>query len=175
MNLGVERPMMTELERALALKLYVVLSRARSAVGRVADADIARHGLSTGEFAILEALYHKGPLLLGEVQRKILVSSGGVTYLVDRLEAAELVERRECVEDRRARYAALTEKGELLMREVFPAHAAAIEDAVSGLTPEEKEHAILLLKKLGRTAAERQGSRALGREPDGGNGRPVEL
>jgi MarR family transcriptional regulator, 2-MHQ and catechol-resistance regulon repressor len=143
---------MEDQDKALALKLYVVLARARNAVGRRTDADIARHGLSTGEFAILEALYHKGPLLLGEVQRKILVSSGGVTYLVDRLEAAGLVKRRECTEDRRARYAALTPAGEELMQRIFPEHAAAIVDVVSGLTTAEKKQAIDLLKKLGRTA-----------------------
>jgi MarR family transcriptional regulator, 2-MHQ and catechol-resistance regulon repressor len=147
---------MTDLDRALSLKLYVVLSRARNSVGRLADADIGRHGLSTGEFAILEALYHKGPLLLGEVQRKILVSSGGVTYLVDRLEAAGLVERRECAEDRRARYAALTPKGEDLMSRIFPAHAEAIEQAVAGLSAEEKRQAIELLKKLGQSAVEQR-------------------
>lgn len=78
-------------DQQLALKLYVVLSRAYLAVNRHSQLDIARHGLSHGEFAIMEVLFHKGPLLLGEVQRKILVSSGGVTYLVDRLEADGLV------------------------------------------------------------------------------------
>lgn len=144
---------MAESEQELALKLYVVLSRARSAVARLGEADIARHGLSTGEFAILEVLHHRGPLLLGEIQRKILVSSGGVTYLVDRLEARGLVERRECAEDRRARYGALTEAGEKLMRDIFPAHAAAIEAATAGLTAEEKRQAIDLLKRLGHAAA----------------------
>lgn len=141
-------------DQALALKLWVVLSRSYTAVARHAEADIARHGLSTGEFAILEVLYHKGPLLLGEVQRKILVSSGGVTYLVDRLEAAGLVERQDCPEDRRARYAALTKQGEQLMRRIFPAHAAAVERAVAGLTAAERKQAVALLRKLGRAAAE---------------------
>lgn len=140
-------------DQELALKLYVVLSRAHLAVERHSQLDIARHDLSHGEFAIMEALYHKGPLLLGEVQRKILVSSGGVTYLVDRLEANGLVERRECETDRRARYAALTRKGERFMRRIFPDHAAAVERAVSGLSAVEKEQAIDLLRKLGRKAA----------------------
>lgn len=144
-------------DQEIALKLYVVLSRAHLAVERHAQEDIARHGLSQGEFAIMEALYHKGPLLLGEVQRKILVSSGGMTYLVDRLEADGLVERRLCDTDRRARYAALTRKGEQLMRKIFPAHAAALERAVSGLSHAEKKQAIDLLRKLGRAAAERSG------------------
>lgn len=139
--------------RARALKLWVVLSRAYDAVRRRVEADIASHGLSSGEFAILEALYHKGPLLLGEVQRKILVSSGGVTYLVDRLEKQGLVERRDCPEDRRARYAALTEAGTALMEGIFPSHAQAIEAAVAGLTSPEQATAAGLLKRLGRTAA----------------------
>ena len=140
-------------DQALALKLWVVLSRAYTAVARHSELDIARHGLSSGEFAILEVLHHKGPLLLGEVQRKILASSGGVTYLVDRLEAAGLVERRDCPEDRRARYAALTRKGEQLMKRIFPAHAEAMERAVAGLTPAERRQAVELLKKLGHAAA----------------------
>jgi MarR family transcriptional regulator, 2-MHQ and catechol-resistance regulon repressor len=141
-------------DQALSLKLFVILSRAYLAVNREAERDIARHRLSPGQFAILEALYHKGPLLLGEVQRKILASSGGVTYLVDRLETAGLVERRECPGDRRARYAALTKRGQQLMKRIFPDHAAAIDHAVSGLSASEKKAAIDLLRKLGTTAAQ---------------------
>lgn len=143
-------------EQELALKLFVVLSRARTAVARITEADIGRHGLSPGEFAILEALYHKGQLLLGEVQRKILVSSGGVTYLVDRLEQQGLVERRDCANDRRARYAALTSKGEQLMERIFPEHAEAVRHAVRGLGMEEKRRAIELLKQLGTVAAQEE-------------------
>jgi MarR family 2-MHQ and catechol resistance regulon transcriptional repressor len=88
------------------------------------------------------------------VQKKILVSSGGITYLVDRLERKGLVERRQCPEDRRARYAALTTEGEALIQRIFPEHARALEQALSGLDPAEKEEAIRLLRKLGRRAAE---------------------
>jgi MarR family 2-MHQ and catechol resistance regulon transcriptional repressor len=137
-----------------ALKLWVVLSRAHDAVAAHSQADIARHGLTPAEFGVLEALYHKGPLLLGEVQRKILVTSGGVTYLVDRLAAKGLVERRRCPTDRRAAYAALTPGGEALIREIFPDHGAAIARALAGLTAEEKEQATHLLRTLGRFAAD---------------------
>ena len=144
----------TEAERT-ALKLWIVLSRAQSAVARHAEADVARHGLTIAEFAILEALYHRGPLLLGELQRKILVSSGGVTYLVDRLEAKGLVERQECPDDRRARYAALTVAGERLVKRIFPEHAERIVSALSGLTKAEQTQATALLRTLGRAAEER--------------------
>lgn len=139
-------------ERDQALKLWVVLSRAHRAIEQHATTSVARHDLTLAEFAILEVLHHKGPLLLGEVQRKILVSSGGITYLVDRLEKRGLVERRACPEDRRARYAALTPSGEELMVRVFPEHAACLERAVSGLAEEEKRQATALLRTLGREA-----------------------
>lgn len=144
---------MAERGQEVALKLFVVLSRAFNAVQQHAEADSTRHGLTPGEFAILEVLYHKGPLLLGEVQRRILASSGGVTYLVDRLERNGLVERRPCQTDRRARYAALTARGEELIGRIFPEHAAALERAVSGLDVGEQQQAIELLRKLGVTAA----------------------
>lgn len=137
-----------------ALKLWVVLSRAFAAIARHAEADVARHGLTGTEFAILEALYHVGPLLLGELQRKILVSSGGVTYLVDRLEEKGLVERQECPSDRRARYAALTADGERLVGRIFPEHARHIARAMSGLTAGETAQATALLRMLGTSAAE---------------------
>jgi MarR family 2-MHQ and catechol resistance regulon transcriptional repressor len=137
-----------------ALRLWVIMSRAHAAMAAHAAADVTRHGLTLTEFAILEALYHRGPLLLGEVQRRILVSSGGITFLVDRLVAKELVERRACATDRRARYAALTPKGEALLAEIFPAHAAAIARAAGGLSPEEQAEATRLLRILGLHAAE---------------------
>lgn len=126
-------------------------------MARRARADIARHGLTVAEFGVLEALHHKGPLLLGEVQRKLLVSSGGITYLVDRLEKRGLVERRACPRDRRASYAALTQEGKTLIRRIFPDHARRIERALSGLKRREKEEAIRLLRRLGHAAAGLEG------------------
>ena len=144
------------------LRLWVILSRAYRAVLGHVEADIAQHELTVAEFGILEALHHKGPLLLGEVQQRILVSSGGITYLVDRLEKRGLVERRLCPEDRRARYAALTPSGEALMTRIFPSHARAIAHALGGLDASEQEDAIRLLRALGHSAAERTPTAAAG-------------
>lgn len=141
--------------QAVALKLLVVLARANAAVMGHLQANVGAYGLTLTEFAILEVLYHKGPLLLGDIQRRILVSSGGVTYLVDRLEAKELVERRPCPEDRRARYAALTEQGRELIARIFPDHARMIQDVMSALSEEEQREATALLRRLGIAAANR--------------------
>ncbi|MEO7858348.1 MAG: MarR family transcriptional regulator [Gemmatimonadaceae bacterium] len=148
-----------EAERARALKLWVVLARAYAAIQREVDADIARHDLTTTEFGILEALYHKGPLLLGEIQRKVLVTSGGITYLVDRLMAKGFVVREPSPSDRRARYAVLTPAGSRLIRRVFPAHADCVARALAGLDAREQADATVLLRTLGLAAAEHHARR----------------
>jgi MarR family 2-MHQ and catechol resistance regulon transcriptional repressor len=148
----IDRPRRTEGEER-ALKLWVVIARATAAISSRLQEQVGARGLTLTEFGILEVLYHKGPLLLGEVQRLILVSSGGVTYLVDRLEQKGYVERKSCSEDRRARYAALTDAGEKLIDEVFPEHAAGIESLMSELRVEEQETVYRLVRRLGLSAA----------------------
>ncbi|HEY0928613.1 MAG TPA: MarR family transcriptional regulator [Gemmatimonas sp.] len=137
-----------------ALRLWVIMNRAQSAVTAHAAAHVARHGLTLAEFGILEALYHRGPMLLGEVQKRILVSSGGITFLVDRLTAKGLVERRTCDSDRRARYAALTERGQQLVVEMFPTHAQELARVMSGIPIEDQKAATEILKAMGRAAAQ---------------------
>ena len=144
---------MTDGDTSRALKLWVVLARAYAAVAREVEADIARSGLTTTEFGILEALHHKGPLLLGEIQRKVLVTSGGITYLVDRLVAKGLVTREPSPDDRRARYAVLTPEGARMIGSIFPDHAEFLTRTMQALTPEEQANATTLLRKLGLAAS----------------------
>jgi len=135
-----------------ALQLFIVLTRCHSSVSEHARQDIQRHALSVSEFGVLELLYHKGPTTLGVLAERILLTSGSLTYVVDQLEKRGLVQRAACPTDRRVTYADLTEEGRSLIRTVFPDHAEQIRQAVSGLTPEEQEAAIALLKKLGLAA-----------------------
>ena len=139
--------------KAVTLKLWVVLARAHAAITERTADDVARHDLTLAEFGVLEALYHKGPMLLGDVQKKVLVSSGGVTYLVDRLERRGLVRRTPCATDRRARYAELTDDGNALIERIFPEHVECIHEALAGLSVGEQSEAIELLKRLGLHAA----------------------
>lgn len=141
------------LEQQVALKLWVTLARAFAAVNEHATRDAREHDLSLTEFAVLELLYHRGPTLQGEIQKRILVSSGGITFLIDRLVEKGLVERRTCPEDKRARYAALTSRGRRLMRRIFPRHARRIAAATQGLALAEQREATRLLKRLGLAAA----------------------
>ncbi|TFH59113.1 MAG: MarR family transcriptional regulator [Gemmatimonadales bacterium] len=141
-------------EARVALRLWVAMARAQAAIGAREQRDLSRRGLTRGELGVLDALYFKGPLLVGEIQRKLLVSSGGMTYLIDRLEERGHVERRRAPEDRRSVYAALTPEGEAYFEEIFPGHARGLASSVSVLSQEEQVRLTALLKKVGKRAAE---------------------
>lgn len=138
----------------LSLKLLVVLSKAYKVVMDRAMRDMKKYGLSATEFTVLELLYHKGKIPLQQIGDKILVTSGSITYNIDKLEKKHYLKRVPSSEDRRVTYAVITEAGTELFNKIFPNHAAAIESIMKGLTPEEKREAIALLKKLGLEAEE---------------------
>jgi len=132
-----------------SLKLFVVLSKAyRSVADRVMD-DIREYGLNPTEFAVLELLYHSGDQPLQKIGDKILLASGSITYVVDKLEEKGFLKRTQCAEDRRITHASITDKGKDLLNRIFPNHWKQIEQITAGLTEQEKLTAIDLLKKLG--------------------------
>ena len=50
-------------------------------------------GLGLTDFAVLEALLHKGPLTITEIHRKVLLALGSITAAVDRPEKKGLIIR----------------------------------------------------------------------------------
>lgn len=135
-----------------SLKLFIVLSRAYKAINEHVNKVIQSSGLNPTEFAVLELLYHKGDQPMQQIGGKILLASGSITYVVDKLEQKGLLIRIACPNDRRVTYAQITDKGKSFIQEIFPEHAQQIHRLMSSLTDEEKLEAIELLKKLGLPA-----------------------
>lgn len=132
-----------------ALHLFRVLARCTRSVMEHAHQDIAAQGMRPTEFAVMELLYHRGPVPLGDIARRILLTTGGVTHVVDQLEKRRWIRRVPCEKDRRVLFAELTEAGRQKMDAIFPSHAERIARAVSALDPMEQMTAIQLLRKLG--------------------------
>ena len=142
-------PKSMDAEQAAALKLWVVLSRAHETVAELARRDVERGELSLTEFGVMEALFHKGDLTAGEVSKRVLLRSGSLTYVIDKLAERGLIRRKVCEEDKRRTYLQLTTAGNALMRKIWPGHAAVIELATSGLTLAEKRTVARLLRQMG--------------------------
>ena len=138
-----------------AAKLWIVLSRCHHALQQLVERDIASLGLCLSDFTTLEALLHKGPLTISEIQEKVLLASGSMTAAVDRLENRGLVVRKPVANDRRARLLELTPEGRELISKVFAEHARHLEEAAGALDESEKHQMYDGLKKLGRSVAAR--------------------
>ncbi len=137
-----------------APRLWIVLTRCYRAVSQIAETSIAEAGLCLSDFAALEALLHKGPLTITEIQAKVLLASGSMTAAVDRLERKGLVTRRATPSDRRAKVLELTLEGKRVVEAAFRRHAVELEAAMAILNRTEKAQLHGLLKKLGLFAAE---------------------
>src|SRR6202165_3071206 len=134
--------------------VFLVLWKAARAVEAYAEKSILQLEMCGSDFAVLEALLHKGPLPVNEIGKKVLLTSGSITVAVDRLETKELVERRAHGTDRRARIVHLTKAGRKLIPRFYADHAADMEGLASAsLTRAERKTLIDLLKKIGYQAA----------------------
>lgn len=134
----------------LSLKSFVVLMKASKSVQDRTKKDISSYEMHTSEFTVLEALYNKGKQTVRQISDSVLINSGSITYVIDKLETKGLLERLNCKEDRRVVYIQITESGKQFMDEIFPKHVSVIEEIFSGITKEEKVVLIDLLKKVGK-------------------------
>src|SRR5438105_9448347 len=129
--------------------VWLVLWKAAQAVEAYAKRSIEHLELGGSDFAVLEALLHKGALPVGDIGRKVLLTSGSITVAVDRLEAKGLVERRASADDRRARIVHLTKEGRKLITRAYAGHAADMEQLASELSAAERATLIRLLRRIG--------------------------
>jgi len=140
--------------------VFLVLWKAARAVESYAEKSITDLEMCGSDFAVLEALLHKGPLPINEIGKKVLLTSGSITVAVDRLETKGLVERRAHGTDRRAKIVHLTSAGKKLIKRIYADHAADMEQLAStSLTVAERKTLISLLKKIGYEAASATGGR----------------
>jgi MarR family transcriptional regulator, 2-MHQ and catechol-resistance regulon repressor len=142
-------------DRITAPRLWLVIAKSYRALSLLAERSIANTGLCLTDFAALEALLHKGPLTISEIQDKVRLASGSMTAAVDRLEKLLLVVRKSSPRDRRARVVELTAQGKRLAASSFERHANDLEALMSGLSAREMERLYGSLKKLGLIAAEK--------------------
>jgi MarR family transcriptional regulator, 2-MHQ and catechol-resistance regulon repressor len=138
-----------------APQLWWVIAKSHQVIRLLAEQSITNAGLCITDFAALEALLHKGPLTISQIQEKVMLASGSMTAAIDRLEQRELVVRKATSSDRRARIVELTPEGKRVAAEYFKKHAKDLEDLMSVLSVKEKQQIHASLKKLGLYAAQK--------------------
>ncbi len=136
-------------EEERALNTFIRFTRAFDTVDQKIGATFRAHDLTSGQFGVLETLYHLGPLHQGALGEKLLQSKGNISTIISNLEERGLVERRRDEADRRYVKVHLTGEGRQLIAEIFPAHVQRITETLDVLDDEEIEELGRLCKKLG--------------------------
>ena len=136
-------------KQIIALRTYVKLMRAAESITARIHRHLASVGLTLSQFAVLEALYHLGPLYQTEIGKKLLRSSGNITLVIDNLEKRGYVKRERKKQDRRFIRVRLTDEGSELISKLFPSHAAVIAREMGVLSEREQQTLAQLSKKLG--------------------------
>lgn len=152
-------PASEPIEDLSGLHIWLILWKAQRAVEQNALRSIAGLDLGLSEFAALELLLHKGPQPVNTIGKKVMLTSGSITSAIDRLEAKELVRRTPHPTDQRARLVELTSKGHSLIECAFRRHRLDMEETAAALSKTERRELMRMLKKWGKSAAERLSER----------------
>lgn len=132
------------------LKLVIAMARSYNNTFNKIEKNIRSFDLTPSEFGVVEFLYHKGDQPVQEIAKKILVTSGTITYVINKLIKKGYVERKQCSKDKRIFYIHLTENGERKMENIFPEHEKFLDELFQSLDRTEKKLIIEKLKKLSK-------------------------
>lgn len=131
------------------------ITRLSAVIQRELERVFAQHGLAGGDFDVLATLRRSGaPVTPGELSRATMVTTGGMTKRLDRLEALGLIRRQPDPDDRRGRRIALTDEGGALIDRAVEAHLENEERLLAELPAAKREQLTVLLREL-LTALER--------------------
>jgi DNA-binding MarR family transcriptional regulator len=142
-----ERPDLNVEPLGLFGRVFRVVHLADAALGK----ELGRHDLQPGWFDLLAALRRAGApyeLKPTELMRATLLSSGGMTKRLDRLEEAGLIERRPDPADRRGTLVRLTPRGEAVIDRAVETHVANEERLLGALAPTDRRALDDLLRTL---------------------------
>jgi MarR family transcriptional regulator, 2-MHQ and catechol-resistance regulon repressor len=131
-----------------ALDAYIKLMRATESVTSRVHETLPSN-LTVTQFAVLETLFHLGPLCQSQLATKLLKSAGNLTLVVANLEKAGLIKRERRPNDLRFISISLAPHGHSLVAKLFPKVATRITAEFAILTSEEKNELCRLAKKLG--------------------------
>lgn len=128
------------------LRLWIEFSRLNQVIVREIFKDFHQFNLSPSQFAVIEALYHKGDLTVGQINRAILMTAGNMTVVVRNLEKKGLI--TVCPgKDRRQKILSITSQGKEILEQVFPLHLTRLNRLLDTYDDEKKDWLINTIRQ----------------------------
>ncbi|VWL85568.1 hypothetical protein OMES3154_00854 [Oceanivirga miroungae] len=130
------------------MKILIGLHRNVSVLDKKTSKIASEYNLTFSQFMVLEALYSKGKMTVGEVRDRILSSVGTIPVIINNLVKMGYVRRLSDSNDKRICILELTDKGYEVISKIAPENEKNIIDIMSVLSDSEKENLVMLLKKI---------------------------
>jgi DNA-binding MarR family transcriptional regulator len=127
------------------------ISRIATLVQRELERVFAQYGITGGDFDVLSTLRRSGApyrLTPGKLSRSTMVTTGGMTKRLDRLETSGLIRRESDPRDRRGKLIALTDEGRALVDTAVEAHLRNEERLLADLSAAKRDELAALLREL---------------------------
>lgn len=110
---------------------------------------LKEHKLNEVQFGVIDYLVNKGSCKIGLLCRKMMVSGGNMTLILDYLEKQSLIRRTHSKTDRRSIDVEITEKGVKLYDKVLAEYGDILQNIFSVLNDKEQDNFAVYLKKIG--------------------------
>jgi MarR family transcriptional regulator, 2-MHQ and catechol-resistance regulon repressor len=135
-------------ERKCTNQTFLLLMQTSKAIQERIRDEMSQNNLSITEFSVLEVLFYQGKQTIQQIGNRILISSGSMTYVIDKLEQKGIIKRNDCREDRRVIHITLTAEGIEMMESIMPKYQDMIDSIFADLTDNESQLLVDSLKKV---------------------------
>jgi MarR family transcriptional regulator, 2-MHQ and catechol-resistance regulon repressor len=136
------------MERKCTNQPFLLLMQTSKAIQERIRDEMSKNKLSITEFSVLEVLFYQGKQTIQQIGNRILITSGSMTYVIDKLEQKGVIKRNDCREDRRVIHITLTAEGMEIMENTMPKYQEMVDSFFGDLTDDESQLLVNSLKKV---------------------------
>ncbi|HZS39884.1 MAG TPA: MarR family transcriptional regulator [Polyangia bacterium] len=141
--MAIRKDLKEDLDRIVETIIYLVTESRR-----LSKDEAARYGVTPTQLSVIKLLHEIGDLSLGTLSREIRAHNSTVTGIVDRMEAAGMVERARSEEDRRVWIIRLTAQGRKVAERAKVSPWETLRHALASLPLADQERLTAILKKV---------------------------
>ena len=130
------------------MSTWIQLLRTYNKIRAKESSYIQSFGLTMNQFQVLEVLYHRGNLSVGEITKLTMGTHGNTTVVVKNLKRDGWIDSSTHEKDKRSSILCITQKGKDIIESLFPDHAKNFQNYFEVLSDDEVDTLFSLLRKL---------------------------
>lgn len=138
-----------------AMKFLIVLGKMHASIFEKLDKHVKDLGINTTEFLVMFSIAANGKLTIQDIAERISVTSGNMTYTIDKLEKRNYLQRIRCSEDRRRIFIDFTQEGSDFWDEIIVDHMDYLNELFSDIDSKDLIQTINYMKQIGKSVSDK--------------------